>query len=70
MSRRTTPPSLRRFRATSRLVGDNQSVKAGQILAKIDDRDFRVALGVILAIAAIALLFARKPKVGPGAGAH
>jgi membrane fusion protein, multidrug efflux system len=26
------------------LVGDNETVKAGQILARIDDRDFRVAL--------------------------
>jgi membrane fusion protein, multidrug efflux system len=26
------------------LVGDNQSVKAGQVLARIDDRDFKVAL--------------------------
>lgn len=26
------------------LVGDNQLVKAGQVLARIDDRDFRVAL--------------------------
>ena len=26
------------------LVGDNQRVKAGQVLARIDDRDFRVAL--------------------------
>jgi membrane fusion protein (multidrug efflux system) len=26
------------------LVGDNQTVKAGQVLARIDDRDFRVAL--------------------------
>ncbi|CAM5764832.1 hemolysin secretion protein D [Labrys miyagiensis] len=26
------------------LVGDNQGVKAGQVLARIDDRDFRVAL--------------------------
>jgi membrane fusion protein (multidrug efflux system) len=26
------------------LVGDNEPIKAGQILAKIDDRDFRVAL--------------------------
>ncbi len=26
------------------LVGDNQSVKAGQLLARIDDRDFRTAL--------------------------
>src|SRR5664279_3054419 len=26
------------------LVGDNQPVKAGQILARIDDRDFRTAL--------------------------
>src|SRR5215470_3078687 len=26
------------------LVGDNQRVKAGQILAQIDDRDFKVAL--------------------------
>jgi membrane fusion protein (multidrug efflux system) len=26
------------------LIGDNESVKAGQVLAKIDDRDFRVAL--------------------------
>src|ERR1044072_2794761 len=26
------------------LVGDNQSVKAGQLLARIDDRDFRAAL--------------------------
>lgn len=26
-------------------VGDNEKVKAGQILAKIDDRDFRAALG-------------------------
>jgi len=26
------------------LVGDNEPVKAGQVLAKIDDRDFRVAL--------------------------
>lgn len=27
------------------LVGDNEMVKAGQILAKIDDRDFKAALG-------------------------
>ena len=27
------------------LVGDNQPVKAGQLLARIDDRDFRAALG-------------------------
>lgn len=26
------------------LVGDNQTVKAGQVLARIDDRDFKVAL--------------------------
>ena len=26
------------------LVGDNESVKAGQVLARIDDRDFKVAL--------------------------
>ena len=26
------------------LVGDNQPVKAGQLLAEIDDRDFRAAL--------------------------
>ena len=26
------------------LVGDNEQVKAGQILARIDDRDYRVAL--------------------------
>ena len=26
------------------LVGDNEQVKAGQVLARIDDRDFRVAL--------------------------
>ena len=26
------------------LVGDNQHVKAGQVLARIDDRDFKVAL--------------------------
>ncbi|MET4482097.1 HlyD family secretion protein [Bradyrhizobium sp. F1.13.3] len=26
------------------LVGDNQNVKAGQVLARIDDRDFKVAL--------------------------
>ena len=26
------------------LVGDNQPVKAGQLLARIDDRDFRTAL--------------------------
>ena len=26
------------------LVGDNQTVKAGQVLARIDDRDFRTAL--------------------------
>src|SRR3984893_17307391 len=26
------------------LVGDNEQVKAGQVLAKIDDRDFRVVL--------------------------
>ena len=26
------------------LVGDNERVKAGQVLARIDDRDFRVAL--------------------------
>src|SRR5467141_2089690 len=26
------------------LVGDNQRVKAGQVLARIDDRDFKVAL--------------------------
>jgi membrane fusion protein (multidrug efflux system) len=29
---------------TQGLVGDNETVKAGQILARIDDRDFRVAL--------------------------
>jgi membrane fusion protein, multidrug efflux system len=29
---------------TEVLVGDNQRVKAGQVLARIDDRDFRVAL--------------------------
>ncbi|MBR0751891.1 HlyD family secretion protein [Bradyrhizobium jicamae] len=27
------------------LVGDNEPVKAGQVLARIDDRDFRAALG-------------------------
>jgi len=27
------------------LVGDNEKVKAGQLLAKIDDRDFKAALG-------------------------
>src|SRR3954462_5072185 len=27
------------------LVGDNEPVKLGQLLAKIDDRDFRAALG-------------------------
>src|SRR5271156_3499103 len=32
--------------------------------------DTFAVIGVILAIAAIALLFARKPKVGAGAGAH
>src|SRR5262249_57191798 len=26
------------------LVGDNEAVRAGQVLARIDDRDFRVAL--------------------------
>ena len=26
------------------LVGDNEQVKAGQVLARIDDRDFKVAL--------------------------
>src|SRR6266702_4384992 len=26
------------------LVGDNEAVKAGQLLARIDDRDFRTAL--------------------------
>jgi membrane fusion protein, multidrug efflux system len=26
------------------LVGDNESVKAGEVLARIDDRDFKVAL--------------------------
>ena len=26
------------------LVGDNERVKAGQVLARIDDRDFKVAL--------------------------
>src|SRR6266702_9006035 len=26
------------------LIGDNQHVKAGQVLARIDDRDFKVAL--------------------------
>ena len=31
------------------LVGDNQSVKAGQILARIDDRDFKVSLEQALA---------------------
>ena len=41
------------------LVGDNQQVKAGQILAQIDDRDFRVTLDqakadVAAALAAIA----------------
>src|ERR1700744_5573269 len=29
---------------TDVLVGDNERVKAGQVLARIDDRDFRVAL--------------------------
>jgi membrane fusion protein (multidrug efflux system) len=29
---------------TEVLVGDNQPIKAGQVLARIDDRDFRVAL--------------------------
>jgi membrane fusion protein, multidrug efflux system len=29
---------------TDVLVGDNESVKAGQVLARIDDRDFKVAL--------------------------
>jgi multidrug resistance efflux pump len=28
------------------LVGDNQPVKVGQLLARIDDRDFRAALGL------------------------
>jgi MFS transporter, DHA2 family, multidrug resistance protein len=32
--------------------------------------DTFAVIGVILAIAATALVFARKPKVGPGAGAH
>jgi membrane fusion protein (multidrug efflux system) len=29
---------------TDVLVGDNESIKAGQVLARIDDRDFKVAL--------------------------
>ena len=29
------------------LVGDNQAVKAGQLLARIDDRDFRTALDLV-----------------------
>ena len=44
---RPTPRSFRpRSPAISRkvLVGDNQPVKAGQVLARIDDRDFRTAL--------------------------
>ena len=46
MSRPTTPPSRRRFPGylAAVLVGDNEPVKAGQILARIDDRDFQVAL--------------------------
>ena len=44
---------------TEVLVGDNERVKAGQVLARIDDRDFRVALDqaksdVVAANAAIA----------------
>ena len=31
------------------LVGDNQSVKAGQVLARIDDRDLRAALDQAMA---------------------
>ena len=46
MSKPTRRSSRRRFPATSRevLVDDNQPVKAGQLLARIDDRDFRTAL--------------------------
>jgi membrane fusion protein, multidrug efflux system len=39
----TIAPKVSGYMA-SVLVGDNEPVKAGQILAKIDDRDFRVAL--------------------------
>jgi membrane fusion protein, multidrug efflux system len=39
----TIAPKISGYMA-SVLVGDNEPVKAGQVLAKIDDRDFRVAL--------------------------
>jgi membrane fusion protein, multidrug efflux system len=39
----TIAPKVSGYMA-SVLVGDNEPVKAGQVLAKIDDRDFRVAL--------------------------
>jgi membrane fusion protein (multidrug efflux system) len=39
----TIAPKVSGYIATV-LVGDNEPVKAGQVLAKIDDRDFRVAL--------------------------
>ena len=46
MSKPTPRSSRRKCPAISRevLVGDNQPVKAGQLLARIDDRDFRTAL--------------------------
>src|SRR5207244_13275153 len=36
------------------LIGDNQHVKAGQVLARIDDRDFKVALDQAMADVAAA----------------
>ncbi len=39
----TVAPKISGY-VTDVLVGDNQAVKAGQILARIDDRDFKVAL--------------------------
>ena len=42
------------------LVGDNQHVKAGQVLARIDDRDFKVALDQARADVAAAQAVSRK----------
>lgn len=39
----TVAPKVSGYLATV-LVGDNEPVKAGQVMARIDDRDFRVAL--------------------------
>ena len=79
MSRPTAPRSPRRSPAISAtvLVGDNERVKAGQVLARIDDRDFKVALDqakadVAAADATIAnkQAAARRPAVRDRGGAR